>query len=351
MVEVEGSTKFMEEEADTDCPVCLEDTRSVPGLPVTVPCCRKTYCRACIHALVGAQKGNPPVGPDGVVAKNWAHILVCPTCRAEHHVPGGSGEQWARKLALDNDASAWGGSDTRELLLLEKDQPASANPELCSALSREELVAVCVAAGGAQHEAAPRQLGLLDRSKLIAEAARRLGSSSGEGLLVSELSIRAARSVLTLRDIPFGDCIEKAELVVRVEQSHRGACSKLPVKLLKRMLEAEGLGDEIFVDKNNLARRVMAVRALRRQSQATLRNAAAFAPAVLPTPAAAAPTGRSQPARPLHTVGVTTSTTTTSPETQSSNGPSPPSAQLRQRRFRARSMDGQSSGGCQCVVC
>jgi len=250
----------MDDIEDLDCPVCLEDTRLLPGLPVIIPCCRKVYCRDCVIALVGAQKNLP--GAEEANQARAANTLVCPTCRAEHHVPEGKGSQWASKLALKGDASSWGGMDARTAALAEKE--ASVDPTLCIALSREELVAVCAAVDGVHHDTMRVKIGSLPRAGLVEEAARRLGSSAGHQLPVSQLSIRAARAVLTLRDIPYGDVLEKEELCKRVEQSHRGACHQLPTKLLKKMLAAEGLGDEVWEDKANLSRRLMAVRALRR---------------------------------------------------------------------------------------
>ncbi|KAG8461424.1 hypothetical protein KFE25_010611 [Diacronema lutheri] len=348
-----------EEEEDRDCPVCLEDTRYLPGLPVTIPCCRKVYCRPCIIALVGAHKGSAPVGADGV-AKSMAHTLICPTCRAEHHVPGGRGEQWACKLALDSDPSKWGGTDARSALLAERD--VYVDPTLCAALSREELIAVCAVARGVHHDTARAELGHLDRPRLVAEAALRLGSSSAEGLRVSELSVRAARSVLTLRDIPFGDCLEKAELTTRVEQCHRGACSRLPIKLLKHMLEKEGLGDEIFEDKENLARRIMAVRSLRRQHQAWHMDRATppAPPAPLSPPAPPAPpappyTRAAQPTPAPSTrrvSGAAGAQRAPPPATPSPAAFSPAaSTTLRFSRPGGRSRaDREEGGGCQCVI-
>jgi len=137
-----------EEEEDRDCPVCLEDTRYLPGLPVTIPCCRKVYCRPCIIALVGAHKGSAPVGADGV-AKSMAHTLICPTCRAEHHVPGGRGEQWACKLALDSDPSKWGGTDARSALLAGRGRtPRSVRKPSRHGLD-DDVAAAPDAAGGA----------------------------------------------------------------------------------------------------------------------------------------------------------------------------------------------------------
>lgn len=338
-----GPDTMLDDEEDA-CPVCLEDMRFLPGLPVTIPCCRKVYCRPCIVALVGAQKGNPPVGADGV-AKSMAHTLVCPTCRAEHHVPGGRGEQWACKLALDSDPSKWGGTDARSALLSERE--ADVDPTLCAALSREELVAVCAAANGVHHDTARLELSSFDRPRLVLEAARRLGSSSAERLRVSELSVRAARSVLTMRDVPFNDCLEKVELTTRVEQCHRGACSKLPIKLLKHMLEAEGLGDEIFEDKENLARRIMAVRSLRRQHQAWhMERAAVAQPAV--QPAAVPPASQPQPTTSTR-AGSTTGTPARSAPLPADPSP-PPSASLRSNRPGRRWRPNPQSESCQCVV-
>jgi hypothetical protein len=206
----------------------------------------------------------------------------------------------------------------------ERDDAAAVDPQLCSALSREELVAICAAANGLQISAVRAQLSGLDRAKLVAEAAKQLGRSSGESLAVSELSIRAARAVLTLRDIPFDDLLEKSELCSRVEQCHRGACARLPTKLLKSMLRAEGLGDEIFVDKAVLVRRLMAVRALKRQAA---QRRAEQTP--LPPPVSATPLRPAAP--PL----------------------APPSAQPRPARpgFRGSPQPDEQSGGCQCNIC
>ena len=76
---------------------------------------------------------------------------------------------------------------------------------------------------------------------------------------------RAARprawSILALREIPCDDLLEARELGDRVAASARGSCFELPPKVLKKMLGAYGLGGEQYVDKANLARRVMAARA------------------------------------------------------------------------------------------
>lgn len=249
-----------EDAEDHDCPVCFEDMRLLPDVPVTMPCCHKRFCRPCVIALVGAGKGDATNGGQGPAKPK--NLLVCPTCRAEHYVPSGNGEQWACKLALDDDASKWGGLDSLTAARLERD--AALDPALCLALTREELIAAYAAVDSVHHATARALLGEFDRPRLIGEVARRLNSASGAELRVSELTVRAARAVLQLRDIPYGDCLEKAELCTRVEQSHRGGVKKLPIKVLKHMLALEGLGHEVYVDKENLARRVMAVRALRR---------------------------------------------------------------------------------------
>lgn len=325
--------------AEIDCPVCLEDTRFLSGQPVTIPCCRKVYCRQCIVALVGAQKGNPPVGADGV-AKWMAHTLVCPTCREEHHVPGGRGEKWADRLALDSDPSKWGGT----ALLSEAQKEVDGT--LCSALSREELVAVCCAGGKQHYSAARAELAQLDRTGLVAEAARRLGSSSAEGLRVSELSVRAARCVLTMRGVPFADCLEKSELTQRVEQCHRGSCSRLPTKLLKQMLVAEGLGDETYEDKENLARRLMAVRALRRGRFAELLPA--DQPALQLEQPAAQQAGRRPPATPAR--GGAGRPALPARDEPLPDPERPPSATLRPNRSGWRQRPSFREDGCQCVV-
>lgn len=236
----------MEGDGDDVCPVCLEDANATS---VRVPCCRKHYCRPCLVALVDVKKGNT------------SHVLTCPTCRAEHAIPGGDAARWARKLALEQDDSTWGGATTA---LMESENTEQYDSSACSALSAEELLVIVAAL---RRGAGPQSAAMDDplaKQLLLQELAVACNKLDGAHMLVSELPVKALRAVLFLREIPMDDCLERGDLVTRVLQSHFGRCGKLPARVLKRMLADEGLGHEIYVEKDALARRVAAARALRR---------------------------------------------------------------------------------------
>ena len=93
--------------------------------------------------------------------------------------------------------------------------------------------------------------------------------------------------------MPHDDCVEKAELLLRVQASPRGACFALPARVLKRMITQMGCGQEAsaagIVEKAELARFVMAARALERAAA----QAAPAAPQQTPgTRGVARPRGR-----------------------------------------------------------
>ena len=105
--------------------------------------------------------------------------------------------------------------------------------------------------------------------------------------------MRTIKALLTARCVPFDGCIEREDLLRRCQQSHRGSLLGLPAPVLLQMLEQFGgqvrgrgpqrgcmrphvcaLQMERYVEKENLARRVMALRAeYRRQASNPTRKA------------------------------------------------------------------------------
>jgi len=72
------------------------------------------------------------------------------------------------------------------------------------------------------------------------------------------------KAVLGMRRIPYWDCIEKHEVIMRVRVTHSGSCAALPVSVLKAMLSECGIAYDGVLEKEVLARKVMAVRAIQK---------------------------------------------------------------------------------------
>ena len=123
-------------------------------------------------------------------------------------------------------------------------------------LTLEELNTVCKEVGATRE-------GAFERREVEAAIQRQLGVPQKANVIES-LSTPCLKAILDVRTIPFDDCIEQQDLVQRVLATPRGSVFKLPAKVLKRMLCDYGCEGEVYVDKENLARRVMVLRSLHR---------------------------------------------------------------------------------------
>ena len=97
-----------------------------------------------------------------------------------------------------------------------------------------------------------------------------LGETLVEAKVFDHLPIPTLHALLEARSIPHADCVQKNDLVVRIEQSPKGSCLGLPARVLKQMLRNYGYACEIdmHVDKHELARQVMVGRAFDRARRA-----------------------------------------------------------------------------------
>ncbi|KAL3900549.1 MAG: hypothetical protein SGPRY_012443, partial [Prymnesium sp.] len=219
-------------QAGEECPVCLEEWVETIRIP-----CHHSICRQCALQLYEVQ-----------TAGGAASRLTCPLCRVVHTVAQGIDlflqEAADRELRCSNSSGRGSHATARR-----KDS-AFAD------LTPEELRAILVALGAHGAKGGREELAraLRDVLKLEAEA------EGGEAL--TKLPSKALIALLRHRKIPYDDCVEKNELVSRAAVTSRGSCMQLPPKVLKQMLAGLGLSREVYVDKANLARRVMAARAL-----------------------------------------------------------------------------------------
>ena len=218
---------------DRECPVCLEETTECVMLP-----CRHSICKNCTLQLWEVQQ-----------SANSSGTLMCPLCRREHTVPQGVDVflQEGEMRGGRRPPSARAGSSTPRA------------PSSLDDLSMHELKAIAESLG-LQHGQ------MLERREITQAVAEKLAGGGHDAacstVLLRSLPPKSLTAILRSRKIPYADCMEKEELVHRVELTARGSCMQLPPKILKLMLAELGLANEVYVDKANLARRVMAARAL-----------------------------------------------------------------------------------------
>jgi len=84
-----------------------------------------------------------------------------------------------------------------------------------------------------------------------------------EAVKIESFNMLTLKLLLNEREIPYYDCLERQELVQRVQDTHKGICERLPDAVLRDMLAKWGLPQDPIVPHADLVRRVMAMRALR----------------------------------------------------------------------------------------
>ena len=223
-----------------ECPVCLDSLSMDSALLLT---CRHMLCSACLKSLWRMRReANPATGH-----------LECPVCRSLVKVANG-------------DLAAFAAAHTACHFIGPPRTPRRRAPTDESglhSLTVPELKAL-VSHLGLQASVS----GELERDEIEHAIAAALPSpplGSAEVSPISRLAVRSLRAILELRAIPHDDCVEKPELVQRVLQSARGSCMSLPKDVLLRMHAMLSRPEETPAeDQIELARRVMAARALRR---------------------------------------------------------------------------------------
>ena len=242
-------------EAD-ECPVCLDTLLNEQTILLT---CRHLVCTPCVRSLWQLRR-----------AESAATVhLECPVCRELVKVK-------------DGDLAAFVAAHTASNFIGPVRTPRRwppDDPQGLHTLTVAELK-LLVAHFGLQ----ARVSGQLERDDIerAIEAALPAPPLSAADTTspIGRLPVKALRAVLELRAIPHDDCLERPELVERVAQSARGSCMMLPSALLRRMLAALGEPDAAAtgLDKVELARRVMATRALRRAAAAAAAGATPRSP-------------------------------------------------------------------------
>ena len=233
-----------------ECPVCLDPLQPDESIFLV---CRHLLCTPCTQSLWQLRRETQA---------STLH-LECPICRTLIKVNNG-------------DLAAFCAAHTASNFIGPVKTPRRKPPDSLSGLNTLTVAELKVLIAHFRLQA--RVAGQLERDEIeraIEEElpATALGASATSA--IARLPVRAMRAVLDERDIPHDDCVEKAELIERVLQSARGSCMRLPSSVLVRML-----GEEVPPeDKVELARRVMAVRSLRRAAAAQRRLEAAAAAA------------------------------------------------------------------------
>ena len=180
-----------ETDEEVECPVCLEDDVDLVMLP-----CRHCVCKNCTLQVWEVEQ-----------TANGSGTLVCPMCRAVHQAPQGvdvflqEGEARGGRLKRPPSARA-GGSTPRALSTLGE-------------LSTPELKGVAESLG-LQHGQ------MLERREMLHEILESLSLDPSEVVPVRRLPPKCLTAVMRSRKIPYVDCVEKDELVRRVEQTTRG---------------------------------------------------------------------------------------------------------------------------------
>lgn len=244
----EASQPLQPVETD-ECPVCLDPLETDGSIFLV---CRHLLCTPCTQSLWQLRRETHP---------SSLH-LECPICRTLIKVANG-------------DLSAFCAAHTASNFIgpvqTPRRRPPPEDSHGLNTLTVAELKLLV-----AHFHLQARVAGQLEREEIertIQDAlpAPALGASGASP--IARLPVRAMRAILEEREIPHDDCVEKGELIERVLQSARGSCMRLPSSVLVRMLGEEAPPS----DKAELARRVMAARALRRAVAAQERERATAA--------------------------------------------------------------------------
>ena len=218
---------------DDDCPICLEPLASFDAHGVALLPCGHPLCSLCLVELYWVQQAS---------AQTHGQVS-CPICRCSHPVESG-GDASAALRRLSGGVGAGSAAPA----------PAAAPSRGLDNLRPAELKVVA-ATVGARIPAG----GWLDRRELEAAIRECCSGASSSDDPLAQLPVKALKALLAHRRVPCDDCVERGELQLRVLQTPRGNLVGLPVAILKKMLRQFGCQDEQFVEKSNLARRVMAV--------------------------------------------------------------------------------------------
>ena len=218
---------------DDDCPICLEPLASFDADGVALLPCGHPLCSLCLVELYWVQQAS---------AQTHGQVS-CPICRCSHPVESG-GDASAALRRLSGGVGAGSAAAA----------PAAAPSRGLDNLRPAELKVVAATVGA--HSPAG---GWLDRRELEAAIRERSSGAGSSDDPLAQLPVKALKALLAHRRVPCDDCVERGELQLRVLQTPRGNLVGLPVAVLKKMLRQFGCDGEAFVEKTNLARRVMAV--------------------------------------------------------------------------------------------
>jgi uncharacterized protein YbaR (Trm112 family) len=252
-----------QQEEEEECPICLEPLSSFEASEVTRLRCAHVLCQLCLVELYHVQQATPSTHGQ----------LTCPLCRTSHPVGGGNITEILRQLSTTTGGGVDGAWGSGALSSLSQRHGAGVGADGgwvpsaaesvrgLGSLRPSELVAVAASLGAHSPFG-----GWIDRREVEAAVTAvvldAVGDEGGAGVLdVADLPIKALKTLLALRCVPCDDCVERGELVLRVRQTPRGSCMGLPSAVLTRMLGQLGVRGEHFVEKQQLARRVMAARA------------------------------------------------------------------------------------------
>lgn len=186
-----------------ECPVCLEPLSSAS--PVALPC-RHAICRACVTELWEVQQCTLATWKDG--------HLTCPLCRASHLVGAQGLDTFLAAVAA--------GPATAAAAAAAKAAARPTTPRTTAVADKDGLAALTLGELKTVSQALALDGTLLERSSIEASIRDRL--AAGDRAELALLPARALKAVLQARLIPHDDCVEKADLVARVAQTHRGSC-------------------------------------------------------------------------------------------------------------------------------
>ena len=227
-----------------DCPVCLDPLEPDDSLLLS---CRHLVCTACAKAVWSVGQAD--------AERRAKKLLECPVCRTTHEVARGD----LSAFVAAHLASNFG--DTSSLESSPSRPPATRKSEGLATLTVAELRLVASELGLDMRGAVERSdIERIIEQQLERKVQRDLPVGSVPPPTLALLPLKCLRCLLESRCIPYDDCPDRESLVKRVEQSPKGSCLELPVRVLKRMLVSFGLGDEKHVDKAELARATMAGR-------------------------------------------------------------------------------------------
>jgi hypothetical protein len=224
-------------EAD-ECPICLESLH--PTTSLMYPC-RHLVCEECTRGLWAIRREGHPS----------TQYLECPLCRELLRVVHGNLAAFIAAHARTN----FGPTKATAL-------PASPRTNPAGGLGNLSVHELKIAATQLDVDLT----GAIERSDIERSIESTLDVSPSAA--IKALPPRCLRAILQARAIPHAECVEKEELAKLVLLSPKGSCLALPAGLLKRMLAALGHAGEgdCDLEKDQLARRVMLVRALARSA-------------------------------------------------------------------------------------